>query len=247
MSDKELTDFENLLKQTHPVSLSEDQLNMSGLASFAGGLSAIGLKQPSSRILDQFDNAVLEAECAACAPARLSEELLETLSLAPTEASLTEVTPKMSPSTLSTLIEKVESAETEITEEKVIPFPESTAKKKNPWRWYAAAAAVAIMGIFSGLVSFNTGSGNPPAFVQNTHTILPATFPQGSLLNVSTNSKTLQTQDQGLIPSKSNSNTFYRAKKVVTMETFVVENKEGEKMTIQRPITRFILEPAQAD
>lgn len=257
MSENEIYEFEQKLRSIPPQPLNADQRANAELTQFIGELQTSISSPLSSEKLEELELLALEAELSVRSPAPLSTELLETLALAPVEAELSLLTaPVLSASfidSLSSLLEESENEQLKEIEEKVIPFPvKESEKERSPWKWYATAAAVAIMGLFLG-TGILQEEDSPPLGLASTSTSpdipvlngssLPA---DGGLVNISRNSTFLNAQDQGLIPNSTNT-TYYQAMKVTSNETFLIENEKGEQIKVVAPVQQTILVPVETD
>lgn len=251
MSDEELEKFEQELLEIQPLSLEGDQVDMAMLQCFSGELAALPPKSMREGLLDELELQALSAELSVSQPAPLKEDLLETLALAPMEAELrTFSPPALSDSLLDKFTSAAEAAEKEEVSEKVIPFPSETQKKKGSMKWLATAA-VACMGLFLGYNAMSP-AGNQTFTGQTTadhgvaHVAPLITEPIGQLLNVSNNSTVISAQDQGLVPNKTNTQ-YFRAMKVLAKESVTIENEDGERVVVERPVMRTVLVPAETD
>lgn len=249
MSDHQ--DFEKDLLGYQPVPIDERGLDDALLQCFAGELAATPLPALRPAFLDELELQATAAELSAYTPAELREEYLETLAVSPVEADLKRLSlPALSDDLLDKFTALAEETECEVVTEKVIPFPAAEEKRRpSSWRWYTTAAAVAVIGLFTGYQAMSPQGQTPPVIVQGT-TEAPSTIidaqPIGELLNVSTNSTVINAQDQGLVPNKTNSK-YYRATQVVSMETIILENEHGEKVEVKGPVRRMIYAPAVTD
>jgi len=187
-------------------------------------------------------------------PQELNVELLETLSLAPVEAEFRTLVPSsMSQDFLNKCSNLVEETINQEMNGKVIQFPSKQRGRSYPIRWYATAAAVALIGLFSGFWAVPS-SDNSDIFAQSNLPELPdyfesfsaGSFSNGELLNVSTNSTLLKADDEGLVPNLVDK-TFYQAISITSMESYTMENDYGEKFQIQRPVKRTVFVPAHTD
>jgi len=202
-------------------------------------------------MVDRLDITLIESELQEISPTPLSGGLLETLSAIPLEAEFTELAPTaLSSDFLDKLEATVEGVEKEALASKVISFPRAEEKKDFNWKWLSTAAAVAVLGVITGLGMFKADNSEVPQFTKNETPFIPETFTpqpisQNGLVNVSLNSTVVDTTDHGLV--KGQRNEYSRAIKVVSMETCTIKNKQGKSIIVQKPVEKIILVPATTD
>ncbi len=252
MNDQDLHNLEQELRAMTPAALTPELLDQCELQLFGANLAAMRPAGLSTDQLDACEHSVIENELHSLAPRALEKSFLDQLEHIPAEVGLMELEPQpLSNEFLDKLADKLENADApvaiETTEENVIPFPSATQKSpaKN-WKWYASAAAVACIGIFTGLTLTNPGTTNSPlAANQAADQFQPIS--SDNLQNVSTESTFLQAQDRGIVLSNGSNPTHYRAVRVIQMETVTLKNDAGQTIQVQRPVEKTVLMPVEAD
>jgi len=258
MNDQDIHELEHYLQSFRPQPLSDSQLGLLELCPTAGELATIQACPLSASLLDQLDERIATTELSSVPPTPLSEELLTSLECATLEAELAQHSaPVLSNDLLSRLTVAAELAETEGEEGNVIQFPQNEAAPSAPeknafsWKWVATAAAVAMLGMFTGLQVFTPASPGAnglvtgPTAPHSQASVLP-TIQSDQLLNVSKNSEPLLRENQGLIYSPEK-DAYFKATKVVTMESFLLETSEGKTVKVQRPVEKVIFVPVATD
>ncbi len=257
MFDLKLQLFEQELKALTPSELSNGQIETGLLQSFNGKLSTTSPKPLSEDYLTKLALKITESEYSSLHPSCLNDHMMTRLNAVPEEAMITHFSPAVIPSdmleNLVSILELDNKSLTESNSAKVIPFPQKKNKKKNLFSWYVTTAAVAVMGLFTGFLAVNQASNSSQLITSEMSSIpkyfqgaLEASIPSGELLNVSTNSNIINAYDEGLVPNQ-NTEKFYRAVRVTSLERCLIKNKIGEKIEIQRPVERTMLAPASTD
>ena len=253
MTTQEEQEILSLLQEHTPAPLSKGLLEDLELTQFAGRLATLALSEMDVSLVNRLDSAIFENELQTTPLSPLSGEFLETLSSIPQEVELLNHSPSpLSSNTINKFVTAIEATEKEEVNSKVISFPQSEKKNKSNWKWLSTAAAVAILGVITGLGMFRPDNSNDtPQFTKTKTPYLPETFtsqpisPQGELVNVSLNSTVVETEDHGLI--KGQSNQYSRAIKVVSMETCTIKSEDGKSIIVQKPVEKLILVPATTD
>ncbi len=247
LQDAELALFSAELSTISPAALKPAILERAELELFGASLVQHRPSPLKEEHLEAFDDAQIEAELAQLHPARLDRSYLDMLAQIPAEVALAALPPApLSPEMLDRLSATLEAAEdAPALEPNVIPFPQQEPADKRNWRWMASAAAVAVIGVFCGLMikpgqQFNGSS----SFVASSASDEPLSH---NLLNVSTESTVLQAQDQGIVPYKDSDSVKYRAMRVVEIETRTMKDQHGNTIEVNRPVQKTILVPVEAD
>ncbi len=246
-SDQDLELFEQELREHSPAALSDHHLEALELSAFAGELASTAPVALNEDLLSATLHKITEAELQQVEPAQLETELLDTLELAPLEAELRALTPApLNDSTMDRFLGAIDQAEQSIGEN-IITFPTQPAEPKHDWKWYSAAAAVAILGILIGTIYTPSQPSSAPLANNSPAMVAPAHQSNGDLINVSTNSTIIDAQDQGMVRNQQQGSPYVRAVKVVTMETFFVENAQGEAIEVKRPVEKIVFLPLSSD
>jgi len=254
MTEEEEKDFVKELREVAPATLTPSLLEQLELNAFAGGLLQYTPHPVSERFQDEVLEKISEEELQAFTAKPLRPEFLESLVNLPLEVALQDAMPKpLTSQQLDRFTNAIEEAESQVLKEKVIEFPVASNQKKTPFpiRWYASAAAVAIMGVFAGFLAFGGDAPEQKAVANAPVSKVPSSFSSqpianGDLVNVSLNSQVVGAEDRGIVPHRS-SNQYYRAMKVISMETYLVTNEQGEQIKVQKPVEKIIMVPAHTD
>lgn len=235
-----------------PAALTTELMDQCELQLFGASLATMHPADLSTDQLDACEHIVIESELHSLAPRALEKSFLDQLEHIPAEVGLMGVEPQpLSNEFLDNLADKLENADApaamETPEENVIPFP--SAAQKTPaknWKWYASAAAVACIGIFTGLTLTNPGTTNS-GYAANQAVDQFQPISSDNLQNVSTESTFLKAEDRGIVLSKGTSPTHYRAVRVIQVETVTLKNDAGQTIQVRRPVEKTVLMPVEAD
>ena len=245
MTESELLDIEQALHSLKPTALSPDLLERTELQLFGASLADIRPQQISEQLIDSTETKILETEFHTLEPRAVDKAFLDQLDLIEAASGFTQFKPAALSSDfldkLSSSLENVDSTE-EVMEENVIQFPSPERKSQKSRKWIASTAIAACVGVFCGLM-FTNKSTPTESFVEGSTPTSPLNLSDDNLQKVTY----IQAEDQGLVPNKDANQPQFRSMKVIQLETFSVQDANGENIQVQRPVEKTILVPVQAD
>ena len=244
MNESDLQEMENELQALTPRQISADTLDRLDVELFGFSLSQSRPTALEEEQLNSYEELKIESELLSLSPRSLEKSFLDQLDHIPAEADLLNTAPAaLSNDFLDNLAHKLENIEeSSDTSPNVIPFPTSTPQKRGSnLKWYSTAAAVACIGIFSGLTLTQPATPSGPVAQSPQNTALDS----GRLQNVSVESTLFQAQNQGVITSHDRNQ--YRAMEVIEIEKYTLKNSAGKTILVERPVKKVVYVPVEAD
>ena len=192
------------------------------------------------------DEALL-ARLEACAAGTWTQLTPEESAL---ERNLRSVRPAPLSASLQASLEAILSEVEFPTESTIIPFPVRASDTPHSNRkWWAAAAAVAVIGAVSALMIPNGGNVETPtvADISDTST-KPLTLPKidrSQFVPAGFNRDLREASDQGVVWQSGQK--AHRVVRVVYMDRVTLKSPDGRSYEVEQPRVEYILTPEQAD
>lgn len=158
------------------------------------------------------------------------------------EQELAAIKPAAVPADLIARIEAGIAALPDAAAAKLLPFPvearRAAAKPAVRAGWWAAAAAVALLGSVAALMA-----PDHPAPVADKETeVVPSVT--SHFVPAGTRAGVREVSDQGVV--KSGGQQSFRRLRVVYMEHVTLVNERGEKIVVEQPRVEYLLVPEDA-
>ena len=162
--------------------------------------------------------------------------------LQPLERELAALMPAKVPSRLIERIAAGVAALPDPAHAKLLPFPldarRSPAARSGYTGWWAAAAAIALLGSVAALLAPDRAAA-PAVATGNLAPAPPAKFdkfvPAGLRTGVS------EVADEGVM--RANDHDAYRRVRVVYLEHVILVNERGERIVVEQPRVEYLLVP----